>query len=100
MALMEVYRLPNIFTVGGYKVFFWSNENNEPIHVHITKGQPNAASTKVWLTKNGGCIVANNKDRIPNKDLDKLLEIIQAHYFIICAEWKKHFKVDQIQFYC
>lgn len=43
--------MPSIFTVGGYKVFFWSNENNEPIHVHITKGQPNAASTKVWLTK-------------------------------------------------
>ena len=23
----------------GYKIYFWSNENNEPIHIHISKGK-------------------------------------------------------------
>ncbi|MBQ8813590.1 MAG: DUF4160 domain-containing protein [Lachnospiraceae bacterium] len=32
--------MPSLFTVSGYKVYFWSNENNEPIHVHISKGKP------------------------------------------------------------
>lgn len=96
----EVCRLPSLFTIGSYKIFFWSNENNEPIHVHITKGQPNANATKVWLTKNGGCIVANNKERIADRELNELLEIIQAQYFMICTEWKKHFKVEEISYYC
>ena len=32
--------LPNLYQVGSYKIFFWSNENNEPVHVHITSGNP------------------------------------------------------------
>ena len=93
-------RLPSIFMVGSYKVFFWSNENSEPIHVHITKGTPAANATKIWLTKNGGCIVANNKEHIPDRELNELLEIIQAQYFLICTEWKRHFKTDDIRFFC
>lgn len=26
--------------VSGYTVYFWSNENDEPIHVHVAKGKP------------------------------------------------------------
>ena len=51
MRQKEESRLPNLFTVSGYKIYFWSNENNEPIHVHISKGKPSPDSTKVWLTK-------------------------------------------------
>lgn len=73
--------MPNIFTLFGYKVYFWSNENQEPIHIHISKGKPNENSTKIWLTKNGGCILANNLSKIPEKDLNKLMEIIEAQFF-------------------
>ncbi|NRO08695.1 hypothetical protein IMAU60211_01036 [Lactobacillus helveticus] len=24
--------MPNLFSVSGYLIYFWSNENNEPIH--------------------------------------------------------------------
>ena len=47
---------------------FWSNENNEPIHVHVTKGKPTPNATKIWLTKSGGCIVASNGSKISNKN--------------------------------
>lgn len=92
--------MPNLFTILGYKVYFWSNENSEPIHVHISKGRPTPASTKIWLTKNGGCIVAINSDHIPEKDLNQLMEIIEAQFLMICIAWKKHFHVDEIKFYC
>ena len=59
----EVQRMPNVFSFLGYKIYFWSNENDEPIHVHISKGTPIANGTKVWLTKAGGCIVANNNSK-------------------------------------
>ena len=39
----------------------------EPIHVPISKGTPTSKSTKIWLTKSGGCIVANNDSKIPQK---------------------------------
>lgn len=97
---MEEFRLPSIFTVSGYKVFFWSNENGEPIHVHIAKGKPTPNATKVWLTKSGGCILANNGSNIPRKELNDLLEFISAQFFLICLEWKKFFLVNEIYFYC
>ena len=84
----------------GYKIYFWSSELSEPIHVHISKGKPVQNSTKVWLTKSGGCILANNKSNIPNKDLSELLETIANNYFYIISEWKKHFPDEEIKFYC
>jgi len=91
--------LPKLFKIGRYVVFFWSNEDSEPIHVHIGIVTPSQNSTKVWLTKHGGCIVAHNKSRIPRSDLNELLEVIQDNFFFICSEWKTHFKADTIRFY-
>jgi len=49
-----------------------------------------------WL---GGCIVAHNNGRIPQNELNDLLDIIAAQYFIICDTWKKHFCVNTIRYY-
>lgn len=92
--------MPSIFEIIGYKIYFWSNENNEPIHIHISKGNPVANSTKVWLTQSGGCIIANNNSKIPQNDLNKLLPIISKHYFLIVAKWKEYYKTSDIKFYC
>ena len=46
MLKMGEYKLPNLFTVSGYKVYFWSNEDGEPIHVHVAKGKPSPNATK------------------------------------------------------
>ena len=97
---MEGFRLPNLFTVSGYKVYFWSNENQEPVHVHISKGKPTPNSTKVWLTRTGGCILASNGSSISQKELNEWMEIISAQFFLICAEWKKFFLTDELKFFC
>ena len=41
--------MPQIFRVGPFSIYFWSNENNplEPIHVHIAEGKATANATKV-----------------------------------------------------
>ena len=88
-------------SVIGYKIYFWSNENNEPIH--ISKGKLTEISTKVWLTKTGGCIISNNNSKIPEHELNKLLSIISRHYFLIIAKWKEYYNIeniDEIKFYC
>ena len=92
--------MPNLFTVSGYKIYFWANENGEPIHVHISKGKPSQDATKVWITRAGGCIVAHNKSRIPQRELNELLDFVSAQFFLICAEWKSFYALDNIEFYC
>ena len=73
--------MPKLFMVSGYSVYFWSDENNEPIHVHVAKGKPIPNATKIWLTKSGGCILASNGSKISNKELNELMEFIFCSVF-------------------
>ena len=100
MQEMVVSKLPSLFTVSGYRVFFGSNEEGEPIHVHVCKGKPSPNATKLWLTKSGRCIVASNGSGIPEKELRELTEFISAQFFMISAKWKEFFVTDEIKFYC
>ena len=90
--------MPTIFNAFGYKIYIWSNENGEPIHVHICRGAPSANATKVWLTKSGGTVVCHNKSRISEKDLSKLRMLIQANYMAIQSIWVTRF--GYLTYYC
>lgn len=83
--------LPTWGEILGYRIYFWSNENNEPIHVHICKGAPTANATKVWIPPNGNPVVANNDSHIPQKDLNRLLKAIAANKESIVFSWYQHF---------
>jgi len=91
--------LPKLYRFGRYSIFFWSNEDMEPIHVHICVGKLTSNATKVWLTRNGRCILAHNKGKIPPEDLNQIFETIEDNFFLIYSEWKSHFKTDNIKFF-
>ena len=91
--------MPKLFKFGSYYIFFWSNENEEPVHVHVSKGKPQANATKVWLTRSGGYLVAHNNSRIPQREMSQILEAISAYFFFICSEWQRVFGCD-VTFYC
>jgi hypothetical protein len=38
--------MPTVFYLKGYRFFFFSNENDEPIHIHVEKA---GGSAKYWL---------------------------------------------------
>lgn len=82
----------------GYKIYFWSNEKDEPVHFHITKGEPSENDTKVWVLSNGSFKIANNKGKISNNDLNRIFSIMQSYYFDYLAFWKKYFS-DETKFY-
>lgn len=44
--------------------------------------------------------MANNNSRIPNKELNDILEIISSNYFKIVSEWKNYFDKEDVKFYC
>ena len=92
--------MPNLFNYLGYTVFFWAKEDFEPIHVHVCKGNPTANATKIWLTKNGECMLANNNSKIPEHELNKIYGAIRYNFFLIISEWKDFYGINEIKFYC
>lgn len=79
---------------------FWTNENKpiEPIHVHIAEGKPVPNATKIWITKDGKCSLANNNSKIPSVVLNKLMRVIEARSFEIINKWELYF--NTVDFYC
>ena len=57
--------MPQVFKIGSYWVYFWSNENDplEPVHVHVSQGAPSANATKIWITKAGRCYPCHKSGR-------------------------------------
>ena len=88
---VEEFKLPNVFRIGNYYVYFWTNENNEPVHVHVSEGKPSENTTKIWLTKAGGCIVANNQSKIPKHKLNKIIEILSDQHFFYLPKIDRDF---------
>ena len=92
--------MPRVFKMGPYLVYFWSDEREplEPVHVHISIGEPVKDATKVWLTKSGGVLLENNNSRIPTHTLRNIMDAIEAQHAMVCMRWLKHF--EEISFYC
>lgn len=82
--------MPQVFVILGYIVYFWSNENGEPIHVHVCKGSPQKDATKVWITEDGP-VLEHNKSKIPKKDLKRILAWIAMNDELIIKKWQFHF---------
>ena len=92
--------MPQVFRVGSYWVYFWSNEGEprEPIHVHISQGSPQANATKVWITKAGKCLLANNNSDIPSVALRNIMRIIEARSIEVVNKWYSFY--GEIEYYC
>ena len=92
--------MPQVFKVGNYHIYFWSNEGVpvEPVHVHVTDGVPTENATKIWITQKGKCLICNNKSDIPPKKLKVILEVIESRSSEIENKWiKQH---GSIRYYC
>ena len=82
--------MPQVFAILGYIVYFWSNEDDEPIHVHVCKGSPQKDATKVWITEDGP-VLEHDKSKIPKKDLKRILAWIAMNDELIIKKWQFHF---------
>ena len=84
--------MPQIFKIGSYTVYFWSNEGKplEPIHVHIAEGRATAAGTKVWITSTGKTLLAKNSANLSFKVLRSIMRMIEANSDEIIdeADWR------------
>ena len=87
--------MPKIFRIGGYVVFFWSNEGHpmEPVHVHVGKSVRSNA-TKIWIHKDGTNSIANNNSNIPDGDLRQIQRLLSDYSDEIVAKWEMFFNCD------
>lgn len=76
----------------GYKFYFWSNENEEPIYIHISKGKQIENSTKFWIKRDSIELIQNNSN-IPTNDLKKIQKYIWANRDTIIARWYQYFGI-------
>ncbi|MBR3569449.1 MAG: DUF4160 domain-containing protein [Oscillibacter sp.] len=92
--------MPQVFRIGSYWVFFWSNESAppEPIHVHVCQGAPRPNATKIWITRVGKCYLCNNNSRIPAPTLRNIMQIIEARSAEVIEKWLAHF--GEIHYFC
>ena len=80
--------MPKLFVIDGYQISIWSNENGEPIHVHVSKKRPSANSTKLWLLSNGTFIKANPNDkRISDAVLNRIIKKLQPQALMVRNFW-------------
>ena len=75
--------MPTILRVGHYRFFFYSNENNEPPHIHIEKDDKTA---KFWLENIG---LASN-DGFTGKELKDLHVIIHENQIKLINAYKEY----------
>ena len=92
--------MPQVFKIGSYWVYFWSNENDplEPIHVHVSQGEPSGNATKIWITKSGGCYLDHNNSQIPPHVLRNIMDMIEARSSEVFQKWIDFF--GEISYFC
>lgn len=83
--------MPQIFRIDSYIIYLWSFEGTplEPVHVHIAEGTPQENATKIWITRTGKAMLANNKSKISDHELNTLMRMIETRSFEIISKWKE-----------
>ena len=81
---MERPDLPTIFRKGPYRVFFYSGDRNEPMHVHVER-ESNLA--KFWLAP-VRLAWSSGYNRI---EILKIQKMIEEHHESIVGAWNEYF---------
>lgn len=92
--------MPQVFRIGPYWIYFWANEgrSGEPVHVHVSEGNPSENATKIWITASGKCLLAHNNSNIPSKALRNIMRIVEARSNEVIQKWITFF--GEATYYC
>ncbi len=75
---------PTLLRSGPYRFFFYSNEENEPAHVHVQDGGKLA---KVWLLE---CELASSRGFAPH-ELTRVVALVVEHQTEFLEAWNERF---------
>jgi hypothetical protein len=78
--------MPTIRRIQGFRLFFFSNERNEPPHVHVQAGDGYA---KLWLGP--PVVLAEAQDLTPRQQR-LIMQIVKEHREFMEEAWHDHFR--------
>jgi hypothetical protein len=71
--------------IEGFRFFFYSNENDEPPHIHVEKGE---GSAKWWLTPVPTLVYSHG---FKTKEERRIKELVQEHQHELLQAWHRYF---------
>ncbi|MDQ3684381.1 MAG: DUF4160 domain-containing protein [Acidobacteriota bacterium] len=80
--------MPTVLRVGRFRFFFFSNEGQEPPHIHIKAAENEA---KFWLDPIG--LTFNYGFR--GRELNEIENLIEQHREQFLEAWNEHFSEEQ-----
>lgn len=80
---------PTIVFTRGWRLFFYSNENDEPMHIHAKKGN---AECKFWLHSDMFEIEEAYNYNLTPVLRREIRQIIYFHFSDIVEAWEKQWK--------
>ena len=78
--------MPTVLVLLGWRLFFYANEGNEPIHIHCRKGD---LECKYWLDEDNFDIQEAYSYGLSPRDKKQLRKIIFEHFDYIADQWKE-----------
>jgi Domain of unknown function (DUF4160) len=80
--------MPTILFLLGWRLFFYSNEGNEPIHIHAEKGD---IECKFWIKVDEFEIEEAFSYNMNPSSRKEIRKIIYEHFDYIVEQWIQYF---------
>ena len=80
--------MPTVLRVGRFRFYFFSNESQEPPHIHIKAAENEA---KFWIDRIG--LASNYGFRA--RELSEIEEIIREHRTRLMEVWNEYFSEER-----
>jgi len=77
--------MPTVLIEQGFRFFFWSNENDEPMHIHVEKA---GSEGKIWLEP---VVKVTYFHGFTSKEQKIVMAIIADKILILKQKWNEHF---------
>ena len=76
--------MPVVLFVNGYRFFFFSNESEEPVHIHVEKGD---AAAKFWLNP----FELEYNFGFSSRELRQIKELTDKNRLLFIQKWNEYF---------
>ena len=76
--------MPTVLRIKGYRFFFFSNEGNEPVHIHVESGD---GYCKFWVNP----VYLAYSTGYNSAELNKIRRLVEQHSNQIEEKWHEHF---------
>jgi len=78
--------MPTILLIFGWRLYFYANEGNEPIHIHCRKGD---MECKFWLDSENSDVIEAFSYNMNSRDKREIIKIVYEYFEFIESEWSQ-----------